>query len=137
TYFGKVRARIRLYAAFTPVIRTIATVSHLSLYLLAGIFIITGYRLFGYKMEVGAFLVLGTAMGAILQRLQQVAVISEQYQHAIVSSRRLYEVLHAPATVAVEEGASSLPAGPGSVRFEHVTFGYDPAKPVLEDITFG
>ena len=27
-----------------------------------------------------------------------------------------------------------LPAGPGHVRFEHVTFGYDPARPVLEDI---
>ncbi|MDB5323002.1 MAG: transporter ATP-binding protein [Phycisphaerales bacterium] len=142
TFFGKVRARIRLYAAFTPVIRTIATVSHLALYLLAGIFIITGYRLLGYKMEVGAFLVLGTAMGAILQRLQQVAVISEQYQNAIVSSRRLYEVLDAPGTTATRAGESplsplsALPAGPGAVRFENVTFGYDPAKPVLRDITF-
>jgi ATP-binding cassette subfamily B protein len=136
TFFGKVRARIRLYAAFTPVIRTIATVSHLALYLLAGIFIITGYRLFGYKMEVGAFLVLGTAMGAILQRLQQVAVISEQYQNAIVSSRRLYEVLAAPTATAVKAGAHPLPAGPGSVRFENVTFGYDAAKPVLRDINF-
>jgi ABC-type multidrug transport system fused ATPase/permease subunit len=136
TYFGKVRARIRLYAAFTPVIRTIATVSHLSLYLLAGIFIITGYRLFGYKMEVGAFLVLGTAMGAILQRLQQVAVISEQYQNAIVSSRRLYEVLDAAPTVELQQAVTPLPTGPGAVRFENVTFGYDPAKPVLKDISF-
>jgi ATP-binding cassette subfamily B multidrug efflux pump len=136
TFFDKVRARIRLYAAFTPVIRTIATISHLSLYLLGGIFIITGYKLLGHKMEVGAFLVLGTAMGAILQRLQQVAVISEQYQNAIVSSRRLYEVLAAPPTVVIREDATPLPNGPGHVRFEHVTFGYDAAKPVLKDITF-
>ena len=27
-------------------------------------------------------------------------------------------------------------SGRGAVRFEHVTFGYDPAKPVLHDITF-
>ncbi len=136
TFFDKVRARIRLYANFTPVIRTIATISHLSLYLLGGIFIITSYELLGHKMEVGAFLVLGTAMGAILQRLQQVAVISEQYQNAIVSSRRLYEVLVAPPTVAISDGATPLPAGPGKVRFEHVTFGYDAAKPVLKDISF-
>jgi ATP-binding cassette subfamily B protein len=136
TFFGKVRARIRLYAAFTPVIRTIATISHLSLYLLGGIFIITGYELLGHKMEVGAFLVLGTAMGAILQRLQQVAVISEQYQNAIVSSRRLYEVLAAPPSVAINPSATPLPSGPGHVRFENVTFGYDPAKPVLKDIDF-
>lgn len=136
TFFDKVRARIRLYANFTPVIRTIASISHLSLYLLGGIFIITSYQLMGHKMEVGAFLVLGTAMGAILQRLQQVAVISEQYQNAIVSSRRLYEVLVAPPTVAISEGATALPDGPGKVRFENVTFGYDAAKPVLKDITF-
>lgn len=136
SFFDKVRARIRLYANFTPVIRTIATISHLSLYLLGAIFIITSYRLMGHKMEVGAFLVLGTAMGAILQRLQQVAVISEQYQNAIVSSRRLYEVLVAPPTVAISEGATPLPPGPGKVRFENVTFGYDPAKPVLKDISF-
>jgi ATP-binding cassette subfamily B protein len=136
TYLGKVRARIALYANFTPIIRSIATASHLSLYLLAGIFIITGYSVFGRRMEVGAFLVLGTAMGAILQRLQQVAVISEQYQNAIVSSKRLYEVLMAPAGVASDDGARPLPPGPGTVRFEHVTFGYDPAKPVLKDVSF-
>ena len=136
TFFEKVRARIRLYANFTPVIRTIATVSHLSLYLLGGIFIITSYKLMGHTMEVGAFLVLGTAMGAILQRLQQVAVISEQYQNAIVSSRRLYEVLVAPPTVVIAQGAASMQPGPGAVRFDNVTFGYDPAKPVLKEITF-
>jgi ABC-type multidrug transport system fused ATPase/permease subunit len=130
-----VRARIRLYANFTPIIRTIATVSHLSLYLLTGIFIITGYALMGRKMQVGDFLVLGTAMGAILQRLQQVAVISEQYQNAIVSSRRLYEVLAAPDNVPTRQD-EALPDGPGAVTFEHVTFGYDPAKPVLKDISF-
>jgi ABC-type multidrug transport system fused ATPase/permease subunit len=136
TYFEKVRSRIRLYANFTPVIRSIATVSHLSLYLLAGIFIITGYSLLGRTMEVGDFLVLGTAMGAILQRLQQVAVISEQYQNAVVSSKRLYEVLAASASVPVKDGATPLPPGTGTVRFEGVTFGYDVAKPVLEEITF-
>lgn len=136
TYLGKVRARIRMYANFTPVIRLIATVSHLSLYLLTGIFIIIGYTLMGRRIDVGAFLVLGTAMGAILQRLQQVAVISEQYQNAIVSSKRLYEVLAANPTVGIAAGAMTLPSGPGKVKFEHVTFGYDPAKPVIKDVSF-
>src|SRR5688572_11268182 len=136
TFFDKVRARIRMYANFTPVIRTIATASHLSLYLITGLFIIAGYSFMGRQMNVGAFVVLGTAMSAILQRLQQVAVISEQYQNAIVSSRRLWEVLAAPATVPVVEGAKGLPPGPGAVRFENVTFGYDAEKPVLKDVSF-
>jgi ABC-type multidrug transport system fused ATPase/permease subunit len=122
--------RIRLFADFNPVIRTIAMASYLTLFLLAGMLMVYG------KVQAGGFLVLGGAMSAILTRLQQVSTINEQFQNAMVSSRRLYEVLTAPPTVPERENADPLPPGPGSVKFEHVTFGYDPAKPVLHDINF-
>lgn len=129
-YFGKVIYRIRLYANFTPIIRTIGTFSHLSLYFLAAVMIIYG------RLDVGDLLILGTAMGAILGRLQQVSVISDQYQNAVVSARRLYEVLMASATVPEKPDAVPLPEGPGEVVFENVTFGYEPTKPVLKDLSF-
>jgi ATP-binding cassette subfamily B protein len=81
-------------------------------------------------------MILGQAMGAILNRLQTIATINEQYQNAIVSARRLYEVLHAPPTVRDMAGAKPLLAGPGAVRFENVSFGYDKSKPVLHDVSF-
>jgi len=127
-FFARVIRRIRLFANFTPVIRAIATVSHLSLFLLVACFIIRG------KLNVGDFIILGSAMGAILGRLQQVAAISEQYQNAIVSARRLYEVLMAPPAVPEKPDARPLPVGPGEILFENVTFGYDASKPVLRDI---
>src|SRR5207237_256676 len=66
-----------------------------------------------------------------------VATINEQYQNAIVSARRLHEVLTAPPTVPEKPGAKVLPKkGPGEVVFEHVNFGYDPEKPVLHDLDF-
>ncbi|HEX8911600.1 MAG TPA: ABC transporter ATP-binding protein, partial [Humisphaera sp.] len=129
-YLGRVRKRIRLFADFQPVVRTIATASYLTLFLAAGVMIIHG------GMSVGALLVLGGAMAQILARLQQVAVINEQYQNAIVSARRLHEVLYAPPTIPERDGAEPLPPGPGAVRFEGVSFGYDPAKPVLHDVSF-
>jgi ATP-binding cassette, subfamily B, multidrug efflux pump len=130
TYLDRVRHRIRLFANFTPIIRGIAMASHLSLFLAVGILIIHG------RLSVGDFLILGAAMGAILSRLQQVNVINEQYQNAIVSARRLHEVLNARPTVPEKSDAQPLPPGRGSVRFENVTFGYDPRKPVLHEITF-
>ena len=130
SYFDRVISRIRMYAAFTPVIRAIATASHLSLFFFVSVLVIRG------KLGPGDFLILGAAMGSILGRLQQVSVISEQYQNAIVSARRLYEVLHAPSTVPEKPDAQPLPQGPGDVTFENVSFGYDPAKPVLKDISF-
>lgn len=130
TFLARVATRIRLFADFMPVIRTIATASYLTMFLGAGVLIIRG------KLNLGALLVLGGAMSAILSRLQQVAAINEQYQNAMVSSRRLHEVIMAASTVPEVPGAKLLPPGPGAVRFENVTFGYDPAKPILHDVSF-
>ena len=129
-FFTRVLARIRMFADFQPIIRAIGTGSHLLLFLAAGILTIKG------ELGAGDFVILASAMTALLNRLQQVSVINEQYQNAIVSSRRLYEVLLAGATVPEREAAGPLPPGPGHVRFENVTFGYDPTKPVLHDISF-
>ncbi|MEA2710343.1 MAG: hypothetical protein QOF78_2944 [Phycisphaerales bacterium] len=130
SYYAKVITRIRMFADFQPIIRAIATASHLSLFWAVGVLMIRG------KMNAGDFLILGSAMSAILMRLQQVATINEQYQNAVVSARRLYEVLAAPPTVPENPTAKPLPSGSGSVKFENVTFGYAPDKPVLHDITF-
>jgi ATP-binding cassette, subfamily B, multidrug efflux pump len=130
TYKSRVLQRIRMFADFQPVIRAIATGSHLSLFLVAGILMVEG------KMLSGGLVILGGAMGAILSRLQQVATINEQYQNAVVSSRRLYEVLMAPTTVPEKPNAVPLGKGTGEVVFENVSFGYDPAKPVLHNLNF-
>jgi ATP-binding cassette subfamily B protein len=130
TFFHRVLVRIRLFANFTPIMRGIATAANLMLCGAAGILILKG------KLNVGDMLVLGSAMGAILGRLQQIGAINEQYQTAIVSARRLYEVLMAPPTVNESPNARTLPPGPGHVRFENVSFGYDPAKCVLSNLDF-
>jgi ABC-type multidrug transport system fused ATPase/permease subunit len=54
----------------------------------------------------------------------------------MVSSRRLYEVLMANSTVDEQNDPPPLPPGPGEVIFEGVSFGYDPKKPVLHDLSF-
>ncbi len=131
TFLDRVMRRIRMFADFQPVVRTIATASYLTLFFGAAVLIIQG-KLTG----LGSLLVLGGAMSQILNRLQQVSAINEQYQNAIVSSRRLYEVLVAAPTVPEPAGAATLPAGTGAVKFEQVSFGYDPAKPVLHDVSF-
>lgn len=130
--------RIRLFANFHPVIRGIASASHLSLFLIASIILITQRHADHKSLAVGDLVVLGGAMTMILMRLQNVSTINEQYQNAIVSARRLYEVLMASETVPEVEGSPCLPAtGGGEVVFEHVSFGYgETGKNVLHDISF-
>ncbi len=129
-FFGKVMTRIRMFADFLPVMRSIGTATHLMLYGLTGVLIVTG------TLSTGAFLFVGIAVGSILGRLQQIDVVNQQYQAAIVSARRLYEVLMAEPTVKEKSDGKPLPSGLGTVRFENVTFGYDATKPVLKDVSF-
>lgn len=129
-FYERIMKRIRMYVNFTPTIRTISSISHLSLCFLVAVLVIRG------RLGVGDFLILGAAMGAILGRLQQVSAINEQYQNAITSARRLQEVLLAPPAVRERADVRPLPGGPGAVAFEHVTFGYQADKPILRDVSF-
>lgn len=130
TFKGRVLTRIRMFADFNPYIRAIAQASYVTLFVFTEIQILRG------QMRIGDFIPLFMGMGAILGQLQQIANINEQYQNAIVSARRLHEVLTAPPTVPEREDAKELPPGPGEVVFENVSFAYKPDKTVLHNISF-
>ncbi|MDB5328417.1 MAG: transporter transrane region [Phycisphaerales bacterium] len=134
----RVLKRVRLFANFQPVIRLIASASHLSLFFVAGLLLILGKgKNIAGALSVGDLVILGGAMGAILGRLQQVATINEQYQNAIVSARRLWEVISFVPTVPEKTNPIEVPKrGIGEVVFEDVCFGYNPDKPVLCDVSF-
>jgi ATP-binding cassette, subfamily B, multidrug efflux pump len=131
-FFDTVMKTVMLQRNFTPTVRGIASASHLALFAVGAMFVVRK------RLDVGDLLAFGTAMGQILGRLQQITMISDQYQKAIVSARRFYEILDAPDTVPENPVAQALPAvrGGGSVEFNFVTFGYAPEKPVVKDITF-
>jgi ATP-binding cassette subfamily B protein len=55
-------------------------------------------------------------------------------QRATASGERIFQILDEPEEIADRPAAGSLPAGRGRVRFEDVTFAYQPGRPVLSDI---
>jgi ABC-type multidrug transport system fused ATPase/permease subunit len=137
TWFARVMDTVKLWRNFFPVIRGIASASHLTLFAVGAVLVVITAQLPDAKrVNVGDLLFFGAAMGAILSRLQQVNQISDQYQRAIVSARRFFEVLDAASTVPELPQPNDLPAGPGAVEFNFVSFGYDPEKPVVKDIAF-
>ena len=61
--------------------------------------------------------------------------ISDLLQRASASGRRLFEVLDAPESVADAPHATPLPAPVrGEIALRDVSFGYDPARPVLHRV---
>lgn len=113
-----------------PLIRGIASLSHVGLYALAA-WLVTQEHL-----QAGHMVTLGAAMGMILSRLQGINAIADAYQQAVVSSGRLFEVLDSPDTTPQRADAEPLRPGGGCVKFNRVSFSYNPGQPVLQDISF-
>jgi len=70
------------------------------------------------------------------QPLTQVASMTNLLQSGVASAERVFELLDAPEQDADATGA---PADEGErhgeVRFEHVSFSYDPERPLIEDLS--
>jgi ATP-binding cassette subfamily B multidrug efflux pump len=57
-------------------------------------------------------------------------------QRAMAAGQRIFEVLDVEAEVADKSDALALDHIDGTITFDHVTFGYVPGQPVLNDISF-
>ncbi|GAB7003163.1 ABC transporter ATP-binding protein [Nocardioides sp. AN3] len=70
--------------------------------------------------------------------LTQVASMMNLLQSGVASAERVFELLDAPEQVPERHGTlPDVPEGrhSGEVRFEHVSFSYDPDVPLIEDLS--
>jgi ATP-binding cassette subfamily B multidrug efflux pump len=70
------------------------------------------------------------------QPLTQVASMANLLQSGVASAERVFELLDAPEQDADATGAPAAEGERhGEVRFEHVSFSYDPTRPLIEDLS--
>jgi len=99
-----------------------------------------GVLLWGAKMvedgtlSVGAFVAFNLYLGMLVQPLRSLGMWIGQAQRATASGERIFQVIDEPEQITDAPDARELPPGPGRIAFEHVTFGYEPARPVLHEI---
>lgn len=96
-----------------------------------------GYLVTQDKLSLGTGLVVFA--GLLTQFANQVANltnITNSVQQSLSGARRVFEVLDAPVEIQSRPDAISRPRLEGAVEFEQVHFAYDPAAPVLQDLSF-
>ncbi|MGA8246224.1 MAG: ABC transporter ATP-binding protein [Nocardioides sp.] len=70
------------------------------------------------------------------QPLTQVASMTNLLQSGVASAERVFELLDAPEQEPDTTGAAAAPGERhGEVRFEHVSFSYDPEQPLIDDLS--
>jgi ATP-binding cassette, subfamily B, multidrug efflux pump len=69
------------------------------------------------------------------QPLSQVASMANLLQSGVASAERVFELLDADEQVPERDGAPAPGVRRGEVRFEDVSFSYDPERPLIHDLS--
>jgi ATP-binding cassette subfamily B protein len=113
-----------------PVMMFVGNLNYVVIAVLGGLRVASGTMSLG---DVQAFIQYSRQF---TQPLTQVASMANLLQSGVASAERVFELLDAPEQTAEEAGAAARPADRhGEVRFEHVSFSYDPAEPLITDLS--
>ena len=85
-------------------------------------------------MTLGEFVTFFLYLSMLMAPFRSLGVLVGQAQRAVAGGTRLFEVLDSVPEVREADGAEPLPAGPGEVRLEGVSFAYPGGPPVLDGI---
>ena len=97
---------------------------------------IGGHRVLDGKLSVGELLVFIAYVGMLYGPMSSLSGIAAAVQSAVTPFRRVQELLETAPAIRDLPTARTLNNCHGVVRFDHVTFGYDPSQPVLKDMDF-
>jgi len=126
--FERTLAANRQRALYVPLLTFLPLVAQAAVLLAAGRMVISG------SLTVGEFVAFNLLLAMLVMPLRMLGMWIGQAQRAIAAGERIFEILDEPEEIGDRPAARPLPPGPGHVRFEGVNFGYDPDRPVLEDI---
>lgn len=121
----------RINGLFQPSLQLIGFAGRVIVLVYGGYLAATG-RLNGVGGVVAAYLYWDWFMSPVLT----FGTFHNQLMQALAGAERVFNVFDTQPDVRDEPDAKPLPPIRGHVRLEGVTFGYDPARPVLHDIDF-
>lgn len=126
--FYRVQMRlIYVFAVFRPLIDAFA-VSAIAVVIWFG-----GGEALRHQLSVGTLVAFLLYLKLLFMPLQDLAEKFNILQSAVVASERLFGILDTPAE---PSGEATRGDGSGEVRFEEVSFAYEPGVPVLDRVSF-
>ncbi len=126
----------RNVAATMTGVSTTAALSTVVVGVIGTLLIVVGGRdLIAGRMTTGDLMTYVLFTGLLAAPMVQMASIGTQITEAFAGLDRIRELRAATAEDADDASRASIGELRGHVRFEDVTFGYDPAVPVLHEIT--
>ena len=112
-----------------PIMQFVGNLGYVMVALLGGIFAIKG------TIEVGDIQSFFQYIRNFTQPIQQIAQVTNLLQSSAAASERVFEFLEEPEEELQPENPDSIEGLEGNVQFEHVKFGYNPDKIIINDFS--
>ena len=90
----------------------------------------------GSIVSFGVLSAMGQYVNRFWQPITNLANIYNSFINNIAYLERIFETMDEPVLIDDATDAGELPEVRGEVDFSHVTFGYEPETPILEDVSF-
>jgi ATP-binding cassette subfamily B protein len=87
-------------------------------------------------MTLGDFVLVNAFLLQLSIPLNYLGMVYRQVKQALINIERMFGLLAETREIQDAPGAPPLAVNGGEVRFEHVDFAYDPARPILRGVDF-
>ena len=118
----------RIQARYSPLLDLLPQLAFAVIILVGGLLVIDGH------LSLGGFITYNLYLAILIWPLRMIGMWIGQYQRAVASGERIFQVLDERSDITDPPAPRELPAGRGDLRFEGVTFGYDADRPVLHEL---
>ncbi|WP_437364298.1 ABCB family ABC transporter ATP-binding protein/permease [Inquilinus limosus] len=103
---------------------------------LAVLLILGGREVEAGTMTVGDLVLLNTYFLRLARPLEQLSRLYRTIRNSLTSVEQMLAMLDERPDVTDAPNPVPLPPGSGDLMFEHVSFAYDPRRPILRDVSF-
>lgn len=117
---------------FLVVLSTFTSIGPMLIYLVGGLLMIRG----GAKLTIGDITVLVALLGRMYMPVNSLLNIQVDWMRSMALFTRIFEYFDIPVEIENAPDALTPKRADGNVVFDHVTFGYEPDRPVLKDVCF-
>jgi ATP-binding cassette subfamily B protein len=102
----------------------------------SSIMLLAGNDVMNGGMTVGDLVLINAFMLQVCLPLNALGFVYREARDALVNAEKLFELLREQPEIKEPPGMPALKLERAEVVFEHVDFHYDPARPILQDVSF-